>query len=143
MKHARLVTGVVAALVASFAQGCAGYPAPQQHLAESIAAVRGAQELGAANQPQAALTLRLAQEEIVRAKELMDDGKNEGADFMTLRAKADAELAAELTRQADAKTHADQSKATEKAVQAGARVVPVPPPAPALPAPPAAPPVNP
>jgi hypothetical protein len=114
--------------------GCAHYPAPQQHLAESVAAIRGAEEVGAAAQPQAALNLKLAQEEAANAKTLLDDGKNEEADFMTMRAKADADLALALAREDKARTRAEQSESKAQAVQNGARLLPLPVLSPVLPA---------
>ncbi len=114
--------------------GCASYPTPQQHMADSAAALRGAEEVGAASQPQAALNLKLSQEEIARAKTLVEDGKNEEADFMTLRAKADAELALALTREETARVHAQQGESKAKAVQSGAQILPAPLPSPVLPA---------
>jgi hypothetical protein len=114
--------------------GCASYPAPQQHLADSAAAVRGAEEVGAAAQPQAALNLKLAQEEVGRAKALMDDGKNEEADLMTLRAKADAELALALAREETSRIRAQQGESKAKAVENGAQILPMPMPSPVLPA---------
>jgi hypothetical protein len=82
--------------------GCASYPAPTDHLANSYASIRAAQEVGAATIPQAALHLRLAQEEQAKAKSLSDDGKNQEADFMTMRANSDAELAMAMAREAAA-----------------------------------------
>lgn len=96
--------------------GCASYPAPTERLASSMAAVRGAQELGAAQVPQAALALKLAQEEVAKAKALMDSGENESADYMTQRASNDAELAIALTRENTARLRAGQ--AAEKAQSA-------------------------
>ena len=114
--------------------GCASFPAPQQHMADSVAAVRGAEEVGAAAQPQAALNLKLAQEELARAKALLDDGKNEEADFMTLRAKADADLALTLAREETARVRAQQDESKVRAVESGAQIIPMPVPSPVLPA---------
>jgi hypothetical protein len=91
--------------------GCAGYPAPTEHLANSYANIRAAQEVGALSSPQAALHLKLAQEEQAKAKALVDDGKNEPADFMTMRANADAELSIALTREVAARGKAGQAAA--------------------------------
>ncbi len=113
---------------------CASYPAPQQHLADSVASVRGAEEVGAAAQPQAALNLRLAQEEVMRAKGLLHDGKNEEADFMTLRAKADADLALTLAREDTARIRAQQGESKAHAVENGAQILPMPLPSLVLPA---------
>jgi hypothetical protein len=125
---------VVPVLALATLVGCASYPAPQQHMADSAAAIRGAEEVGAAAQPQAALNLKLAQEEVARAKSLADDGKNEEADFMTLRAKADADLALALTREQTARNHAQQGESKAKAVENGAQILPMPMPSPVLPA---------
>src|SRR5580692_9682851 len=105
---------------------CASYPAPQQHMADSMAAVRGAQEVGAASQPQAALNLKLAEEELARSKALVGDDKNEEADFMALRAKSDADLALALAREHAAEVRAQQATAQATAVENGANVVPMP-----------------
>jgi uncharacterized protein YqfA (UPF0365 family) len=125
---------ILAALVgAAPLAACASYPAPQQHMADSIAAVRGAEELGAATQPQAALNLKLAQEELAKAKALMDDDKNEQADYMALRAKSDADLALALAKEHAAEIRAQQGEAQAKAVENGAHVLPMPTPSPVLP----------
>jgi uncharacterized protein DUF4398 len=131
MKTVALVVGLIGTAPLL---GCAGYPAPQQHMADSVAAVRGAEEVGAAAQPQAALNLKLAQEEVARAKALVDDGKNEQGDFMTLRAKADADLALALAREEGARIRAEQGESKAHAVEGGARVLPMPVPSPVLPA---------
>jgi hypothetical protein len=94
---------------------CAGYPAPTDHLANAYANIRTAQEMGATASPQAALHLRLAQEEQATAKGFLGQSKNEQADYMALRASADAELAIAMTREMLAET-----KATEAAAHATA-----------------------
>jgi hypothetical protein len=93
--------------------GCASYPAPAEHLASAMAAVRGAQEVGVARIPQAELQLKLAQDEIAQAKALMADGKNERADYMTLRAYNDAALAMAIAR-----VHTARANAAQAAMQA-------------------------
>ncbi|MGC4069064.1 MAG: DUF4398 domain-containing protein [Polyangiaceae bacterium] len=89
--------------------GCAGsYPPPSDHLASAVAAARGAQEAGAHQVPRAALQLKLAEEQIAQARRMMEDGDNERADYMTLRAYNDAELALAIAREAAARTQAEQ-----------------------------------
>src|SRR6185503_8253244 len=83
---------------------CASYPAPTEHLASAMAAVRGAQEVGVARVPQAELQLEVAQ-----ARALMADGKNERADYMTLRAYNDAALALAIARVHAARANAEQA----------------------------------
>jgi hypothetical protein len=84
--------------------GCASYPAPTDHLANSYATIRAAQEVGAPTIPQAALHLRLAQEEQAKAKDMVANDRNQEADYMTMRANADAELAMAMAREATAHT---------------------------------------
>lgn len=100
---------------------CATAPKPTEQVAESEAAMRSAQEVGAAQVPQAALELQLAEEELTKAKELMKDDKNEEARQMVMRSRVDAELALALTRQSqaqgDARGAQDQLKAVQEKVQ--------------------------
>lgn len=108
-----LILGVVFSATA-----CSRFPPPNETLANSIASVRGAEEIGAQKVPQAALQLQLAQEEITKAKALMADGENERAYYMALRAANDAELANALTREQKASEAAKQAEAEAKAIAA-------------------------
>ena len=99
---------------------CASHPPPSDHLASAIAAARGAQEAGAQRVPRAALQLKLAEEQIAVARELMADGDNLRADYMTLRAYNDAELALALAREDAARKRAEQTEASAAATPAGA-----------------------
>ena len=87
------------------------FPTPTDRLAASEAAIRSAKELGAQNDPQAALHVKLADEQVASAKNLMHDGDNRRADLVLQRADSDAELAVMMTREKQAKTAADQAKA--------------------------------
>ena len=58
--------------------------------------MRSAEELGATEQPQAALYLQLAQESLDAATALNEQGKPEEANSLLLRAEADAEVAVAL-----------------------------------------------
>jgi outer membrane murein-binding lipoprotein Lpp len=101
--------------------GCASYAAPNDHLATSMASLRAAQEVGAERDPQAALHVRLAQEEVNRAKQLIADGDNERADYETMRANADAQLAVMLMRGNAAQAKAQE--ATAKLQQVGSQTM--------------------
>lgn len=92
-----------AALGAAACVACAGYPEPTAHLAASMAEVRGAETAGAGQVPQAALHLKLAQEQIAQAEAMMEKDENERADAMAIRAYNDAQLALALAREAQAK----------------------------------------
>ena len=95
--------------------GCGGAAPPTEKVASTEAAIRGAQEVGAPAVPQAALHLKLAQEQLDKAKALMQDGDNKRAESMLLRAQADAELSLSLAREsntrAEAQTTMDQVRA--------------------------------
>jgi hypothetical protein len=70
--------------------------------------------------------LKLAQEEQVKAKALVDDSKNEEADFMTMRANSDAELAIALTRETSARGKAGQASADATAAALDGQTPPAP-----------------
>jgi hypothetical protein len=73
------------------AWACGGsFPPPSQRLADAQSAERSARELGANDEPEAQLSLRLAQEKIAKAQKAMTKGENEQADGLLMRAKADA-----------------------------------------------------
>jgi hypothetical protein len=82
--------------------GCASAPAPTEQLASAEASVRAAHELGADSVPRAQLHLKLAQEQVTQARKLAQDGEQERATLVLTRARADAELALALTREATA-----------------------------------------
>jgi hypothetical protein len=77
---------------------CASGGQPTEHLASSMAAVRGAQEAGAERVPEAALHLKLAEEQIAQAKNMISKGDNARADRLAIRAYNDAELANSMAR---------------------------------------------
>jgi hypothetical protein len=85
-----------------FGMGCASSAVPTEKLTAAEASVRAAQEVGAGSVPQAELHLKLAQEQVLTARKLSDDGENERAAQVLLRAKADADLALALARDAQA-----------------------------------------
>lgn len=77
---------------------CGSSAVPADRLARSQAALRSAQEVGAAQDPKASLHLRLAEEQITTAKDLIKKGENERAEFILRRAEADADVALSLAR---------------------------------------------
>ena len=105
---------IYAVLPAALSLACgASFPQPTQHLADAESAHRSAIELGAANQPTAQLHVKLAEEQMAKAKTLMSDGDNKEADSLLIRSKADSELALALAREQGAAI--DSQKATEQA----------------------------
>ena len=103
----RFITALFAAALGS---ACAGAgPVPTDRMAAAEASYRGAQEAGADGAPQARLALKLAQDEIAQAKQLIAQQKNGDAARVLEQAKADAELAVGLAREAKAEQEAHQA----------------------------------
>src|SRR5689334_13207571 len=88
------------------ALGCGGAALPVRDQADAVAAVRSARELGAEHTPQAAYHLGLADQQVAQADTLVQQGQNSDAQRLYLRAKADAELAVALEREAIARSRA-------------------------------------
>jgi hypothetical protein len=85
---------------------CGGAAIPQEQLTAAKAAVTGAQVAGAPGEPKAALHLKLAQEQIVKAEALIAEDENEEAARIIDRAQVDAELSLSLAKEATAKKEA-------------------------------------
>jgi hypothetical protein len=104
-------------LIALSATACGSYPAPNERIASAESAIRGAQEVGAGSVPSASLSVKLAQEEVQKAKQLMQDGDNRRAELLLMRAQADAELGLAQAREAQAKNEAAQALEQVKALR--------------------------
>jgi hypothetical protein len=97
---------------AFFATACgSSYPEPKDAFSQSEAAIRGATEVGAEKVPSASLHLKFARDQVAEAKRKSEDGDNRRAEFVLLRARADAELALMLAR--TAKSQQDAKSAEE------------------------------
>lgn len=102
---------LLALIPLSFAACGPSYAAPVQRMADAQAAYRSAKEAGAEKNPQAALHLKLAEEQFAKAKTLLDQEENRKADFLLIRSKADAELALAMAQEEITRTKADEAKA--------------------------------
>lgn len=91
---------------------CGGAAVPQDSLTAAQADVKGAEVGGAADNPQAALHLKLAKDQIAVAQQDIANGDNEAAARTLDRAQADAELALALAK--EAKAQGDASDASEQ-----------------------------
>jgi len=89
---------------------CGSAQKPEARLESSQAAIRGAEEAGAKDSPQAALHLQLATEQREKAIQLVKNDENERAERLLIRSEADAELAVALAREAAAKSDAEKMK---------------------------------
>lgn len=85
---------------------CASFPPPSDRLAQAESGTRAAKEIGAADEPTAALHLKMANDQVAEARKMMASGDNAAADAMLRRAQADAELSLQLAREARAKSDA-------------------------------------
>lgn len=117
------------ALAGLTAAACGGsYPQPTERLASTEAAIRSAKELGAQNDPQASLHVKLAEEQVQNAKHLIHEDENKRADLVLQRASSDAELAVMMTKERSAKTAAQKAREnlnTNQQAPLGTQPVPV------------------
>lgn len=99
---------------------CGGsIPPPNENLASAEAACRSAKEVGADSDPQAALYLKMANDQLAQAKALMNDGDNREADRALVRAKADAELSLQLAKEVATHKAADEAQAKVRQAKNG------------------------
>jgi len=101
------------------ATACASHPVPNAKVASSEAAIRAAEETGAKDVPRAALHLKLAEEQLQSAKNLIQAEENERAEYVLARAQSDAELAIALSHTAESRDEASKALHEVKAVQSG------------------------
>ena len=97
-------------LSSALTTACGGAVAPTQRVTSSQSAIRGAEEVGAPNNPQAQLHLKLAKEQLAQAQKLMEDDENEEAEIVLMRAEADAELAIALAKESAMQAEAAKSR---------------------------------
>lgn len=115
MKRTFTTTGLLILACVGLA-GCATTQA--LHTESSTAAIRSAEDLGANSDPEAALHLQLAKEELDAATALNEKGEKEQANSLLLRAEADAELAIALSQAETDKTAARAAMDRVHALQA-------------------------
>jgi hypothetical protein len=92
------------------AAACGGGEVPAKQLAESESAIRAASEVGAQDNPQASLHLKIAKDHYTQAQAASKEGEQETAKRLLEKAEADAELALSLTRKEQASAKAQESK---------------------------------
>lgn len=103
---------LLTACIAMVSVACGSVAPPNEKLTEAEAAVRSAREVGAPEVPRASLHLRLAEEQLDKARNLMAREEFQRADLALTRAKADAELAIAVAKgfEVEAETKAAQDK---------------------------------
>jgi hypothetical protein len=86
--------------------GCAGSNPPAREVTDTEAAIRAADEVGAAEIPSASLHLKLARDQLNEARQYIEDGEHEDARTILSRAQLDAELAIAEAHSAEAREEA-------------------------------------
>jgi hypothetical protein len=106
-------------IAALFTAGCASaVPVLTQQMADVESASRSAKELGAQNDNEAQLYLKLADEQLRDAKLAAQNDHPQTADRLLKRAKVDAELAVVLARRGNAVVQAKKAAEAADALQA-------------------------
>ncbi len=98
-------------LVALFIVGCGSSAVPLDRLTDAKATVRAAQEAGAQSTPQAALHMKMANDELASAQKAMDDNDNDRARLLLNQAQSDADLSLALARGTTEKQQAQAAQA--------------------------------
>jgi len=104
--------------------GCGGASLPTDKLTAAESSMRAAEEVGARSVPRAELHLKLAHEQVEQAKKLADDGDEDRAAQVLTRARADAELAIALAREAAVQKDLESSGASKTSVSSPAATTP-------------------
>ena len=98
------------ALVVLGVAGCStSHPLPANY-APTQAAISAADAVGAQQQPQGALHLKMARDQVATARAYSNEGKDRESALMLDRARADAEMALMVAREANADSAAKQAE---------------------------------
>lgn len=97
--------------------GCGGSALPPAKVTDAQASITAAAAVGAESNPQAALHLKMARDQLRQAQGLLADGKDREARLVLERAQADADVAMMLTREAQAAANVRKAQAEIEALQ--------------------------
>ena len=100
--------------------GCGGSSLPPAKVADTQSSISAAEAVGADQNPQAALHLKMARDQLKQAQSLVNDGKDEDAGLVLQRASADAEVAMMLTREAQASANVKKAQNDVEGLQSKA-----------------------
>lgn len=98
------------ALLTTLLVGCGGSSLPPAKVANTQSSISAATAVGADQNPQAALHLKMARDQLKQAQGLLEDGKDDQAQLVLERADADAEVALIITREAQAGDNARKAR---------------------------------
>lgn len=88
---------------------CGGAAVPEAQVVAAKSSVSAAEAVGAKEEPNAALHLKLAEDGIVEAEQLIEEGENERAKAVLERARSDADLAVALAKEAETRKAAQDA----------------------------------
>lgn len=104
-------------LFAMLVVACGGSSLPPAKVADTQSSISAAAAVGADQNPQAALHLKMARDQLKQAQALLDDNKGDEARLVLERADADAEVALMITREAQANANVRKARADVAALQ--------------------------
>ena len=107
----------ITGLVALFSAGCGGAAMPLDKLTDAKSTVRAAQEAGADSNPQAALHLKMANDELASAQAAINDKAGDRAQLLLNQAQSDADLSLAQARGATDIHAAQDAQAKINALQ--------------------------
>jgi hypothetical protein len=96
---------------------CGGSSLPPAKVADTQSSISAATAVGADQNPQAALHLKMARDQLKQAQGLIEDGKDDEAKLVLMRADADAEVALMITREAQASANVKKAQADVDGLQ--------------------------
>jgi Domain of unknown function (DUF4398) len=105
------------ALFAVCVVACGGSTLPPAKVADTQSSISAATAVGADQNPQAALHLKMARDQLKQAQGLIDDDKSDEARLVLERANADAEVALMITREAEAHDNVKKAQADVQGLQ--------------------------
>jgi hypothetical protein len=97
-----MIRFVATSMVAFAFVACGGSSLPPAKVVDAQSAITAAAAVGAENNPQAALHLKMARDQVKQADKLIAAGEDAEARLVLEKAQADAEVALIITREADA-----------------------------------------
>jgi hypothetical protein len=97
-------------LIGSIA-ACGGSALPPARIVDTQSSISAAEAVGADQNPQAALHLKMARDQLKQAQALTEDGKGDEARLVLERAAADADMALIITREAQASQNLKKARA--------------------------------
>jgi len=108
---------VTTALFAVSVVACGGSSLPPAKVVDTESSISAAAAVGADQNPQAALHLKMARDQLKQAQTLIEDNKGDEARLVLERAEADAQVALMITREAQANANVRKAKADVAALQ--------------------------